>query len=622
MFFGTIFSINKNNNIKDKKTLKEKNDYSKLLSKNQAKKGLTRIEFDNFANTLDDTFLLKLDKKFNGFKLFHNKIIDFFHLNHQKKFNTLKKFLSNDNKYYRAGIPIVTDKNKVWVDAGSNHSLIIGTTNSGKTYSVIHILLMLCAMNGENIIVNDVKGELFATHYAFLKERGYKVCQINFIEPKKSNYYNPLAPAILYRKKAYKEYKDSLINYREDIIDLLNLIIEYDNNNIFDNISYQEILSKLPTPNFSRSFEVIADVCNKICQESKSQKDSFFNDVAGDVLEGLVYLFLEEYIIENGKIKFLKDDVINFSNILLLSNYLLPMGNKPSEIMNYLNKYRKKDDMSYLRLAKMLDTKADKTLSNIVQVLARVTKKLTLNADLINMMSTTDLNLSKIDDEKTAIFIIVHDEKDTFHNLTAIIIQQIYEELIATSRNNFSLGLTKSETLKIPFNFLWDEFANGARVDNIVNYQTAGRSRGVRFNFVIQDLGQLEALYGKDKAKTIMSNVVNIIFLLSSYNYTKQEISKACGDKIVYNKAHNRYDKQPVISTDRLSHLALGDGVIIRQRHNPYIAHFKPFNKYIFTKYLNDLRKKIPLPKERTLKSSTYYNLLKKDKEKEVEFFE
>jgi hypothetical protein len=164
----------------------------------------------------------------------------------------------------------------------------------------------------------------------------------------------------------------------------------------------------------------------------------------------------------------------------------------------------------------------------------------------------------------------------------------------------------------MPVHVVWDEFANGAKWDNVVNALTAGLSRGVRFYLVIQDFAQLITRYGKDKASTIRSNCQNLYYLLSGESGTLEEISKLCGSKIIWN--HNRQEKEivPVMSTDALQKLSFGEAIIIRQRKNPYRARLKPFNRYGFK------LPETPEPEERELLDTPVFNITDAIKSKYV----
>ena len=134
----------------------------------------------------------------------------------------------------------------------------------------------------------------------------------------------------------------------------------------------------------------------------------------------------------------------------------------------------------------------------------------------------------------------------------------------------------------MPVYVVWDEFANGARWDNIVNALTAGLSRGVRFCLVIQDFAQLDAKYGKDKANTIRSNCQNLYYLLAGEYSTLKDISELCGSKIIWNRNKQEKEIVPVLSTDALSKLSMGEVVIKRQRMNPIDTRLRSFDRYFF----------------------------------------
>ena len=160
------------------------------------------------------------------------------------------------------------------------------------------------------------------------------------------------------------------------------------------------------------------------------------------------------------------------------------------------------------------------------------------------------------------------------------LISQTYEELIKLTRTEEEEK--KAARLKVPVYVVWDEFANGAEWDNIVNALTAGLSRGVRFCLVIQDFAQLNTRYGNDKAKTIRSNCQNLYYLLAGEYQTLKDISDLCGSRIVWNQNRQEKESVPVLSTDALSKLSMGEAVIIRQRRNPTLQRLRAFDQYRF----------------------------------------
>ena len=60
-----------------------------------------------------------------------------------------------------AGVPLILNDKEAWVDNGEYHTLVIGSTGSGKTQTVIKPTVKLLAKAGESMIITDPKGEIY-----------------------------------------------------------------------------------------------------------------------------------------------------------------------------------------------------------------------------------------------------------------------------------------------------------------------------------------------------------------------------------------------------------------------------------------------------------------------------
>ena len=600
-------------------TLEERKRVSHLAWTHEAKKGTTRIEFDHKGQNKEDSTLRgHIDLFFDGPKKIYNRLIELLHLPDVRKFNTLKNWTIEDRKVHRrAGPPIVTRRSAVWVDAEDTHTMISGTTRAGKGFFIISILLQIIRMCGESVIVMDVKGEHYKTHAQSFKDAGYDVLKVDFIEPKKSLKWNPFGIIIRKYREAYDRYMKLLESpenreiQREIMVNSVIMPSLRDQDNQTDddrerikNLEEENRMlnDRLPKPNYSEAQELISDIAMRLCHEEDA-RDPFWSSSATTILEGYINFLLEEQTKdENGKIGFLPDEMISMKSVKMLHE----LGRNRSDIAKnagcssnleyYLKYYRKATDMSYLKLNEFINA-PENTRGSISAVFADKIKYFLTNEDILRMTSVSDFDLKQLGERKTAIFIAIHDEKGTYHELPSILISQIYEELIKSARKE------KNSRLRMPVHVVWDEFANGAKWDNVVNALTAGLSRGVRFYLVIQDFAQLITRYGKDKASTIRSNCQNLYYLLAGENETLEEISKLCGSKIVWN--HNRQEKElvPVMSTDALQKLSFGEAIIIRQRKNPYKARLRPFKKYGFRP------PETPEPEERELPDTPVFNI-------------
>ncbi len=578
-------------------TLEEKGRLSHMAGVYEAKKGTVRIEFDAKGKLKGDGSIRGLaDLLFDGVKRRYNALVGLAKLSDVHRLNTLEEWTIEGRKVHRrAGPPILTKKRAVWVDAKDSHSMICGTTRSGKGYFIVSILLQIIRMCHESAIIMDVKGEHYRTHAKSFMDEGYEVIRVDFIEPKRSKRWNPFGIIIRKYRQAHKEYLKLLEKdeYRKIMTDIsANALVlrvlknRKEDEKILEQIEELErengmLKERLPKPDYSEAHELIADIAMRLCHEEDA-RDPFWSSSATSILEGYISFLLEEKTVdESGKEHFLPDEMINMKSVKMLHE-LGKRRLQPSKydgcqsVLEYcLKHYRRTTDMSFMKLNEYVSA-PENTRGSISAVFADKIKYFLTNEDILRMTSVSDFDLKQLGEKRTAIFIAVHDEKGTYHELPSILISQIYEELIKSARSQ------KSLRLPIPVHVVWDEFANGAKWDNIVNALTAGLSRGVRFYLVIQDLAQLATRYGREKASTIRSNCQNLYYLLSGDSSTLEEISKLCGTKIVWNANRQEKESVPVLSTDALQKLSFGEAVIIRQRKNPFKTRLRPFDRYGF----------------------------------------
>ena len=584
-------------------TREEKKRVSRIASRHEAKKGTQRLEFNSEGQNLQNsTFRGRIDILFDSIKRLWNNLITALRVSDIHKFNTLHEWkIGEETTSRRGGPPILTSRRRIWVDAADTHSLVVGTTRSGKTFSIVNILIQSLRMSGESMIIMDVKGELYKTHGQSLINDGYDVKVVDFINPKKSVRWNPLGIIIKKYREAYNEYQGqmSLPENREIVNEISQdriLIAQFKrqiartDGNHDDLLKQIKILEKeieslkamLPKPNYSEAEELISDIAMRLCHEEDA-RDPFWSSSATTILEGYINFLLEQKIRdENGNMVFLPDEMINMRSVKMLHDqgktWIDPekYDNCSSILEYFITKKRKQTDQSYMKLIEFVRS-PDNTRGSISAVFGDKIKYFLANEDILNMTSVSEFDLKQLGEKKTAIFIGIHDEKGTYHELPSILISQTYEELIKLARNE-----TDNSRLKVPVYVVWDEFANGSRWDNIVNALTAGLSRGVRFCLVIQDFAQLNTKYGKDRANTIRSNCQNLYYLLAGEYSTLKDVSDLCGSKIIWN--HNRQEKEtvPVLSTDALSKLSMGEVVIKRQRMNPILTRLRSFDRYCF----------------------------------------
>lgn len=205
------------------------------------------------------------------------------------------------------------------------------------------------------------------------------------------------------------------------------------------------------------------------------------------------------------------------------------------------------------------------------------------------MTSNTDFELEDIGKEKTAVFLVIPDEKEARHILGSLFIDQTYQSLIKVAQEQ------KNGRLPYRVNFILDEFANMPPIKNFSNKITVSRSRNIRFYLIIQDFDQLKEKY-KEQTGTIKSNCNNWIYLLTADNNTAKEISTRLGkytitssrvststklNKVDFNISNDKsLIGRELATPDELMKFELGEGIFMQTRLNPIKSKFFQIDDY------------------------------------------
>lgn len=559
-----------------KKADRDKKNFSHISSVHEAKKGLARVQFAKDEKERweynEGSKLAIMDKVFDLPKRGINGILTFFRVEDRRKLNTVRKWEINGvDKTMRAGLPVYMPrfrKKTMFLDVNDVHNLLIGTTNSGKSMSMILQMIETVRMSGECGVFNDPKGELYEYTAQQFKDDGYEVIRLNFVNPEASDDWGILQYVWDEYKKAYSIYREELEQWNEE----------------GKNLSSGEKASWLirkPEPDFSIAIEYLTDIASILTYE-KNTDSAFWNDSAKDLIVGQAAYLMEECLRNEA----VSEEMINFKSIKLAADIgdepltkqqASALGISAKTVMEALLELgRKPDDTSTINLNAYCKG-AEQTKKSIKSVFNSKISILTMNEQIMRMTSKSSFDIKELGHKKMAIYLIVHDEKETYYPLVTMFIKQLYESVINEARGN-------KGRLPIPVNVIIDEAGNCPPFKNIAPMLTAGRSRGVRFTLAVQDTSQLVEKYGDHIATTIQNNCTNTVYLLGSQPETLKRFSEMCGNKQVWIPARQMYETRPLISVDRLQHMNLGEVVVHRQRKAPFITRMIPYNKCRFYK--------------------------------------
>ena len=434
-------------------------------------------------------------------------------------------------KIKNGGIPVTMLDGKYYYSDSFEHTLIIGSTGSGKTQCEILPLIFNLGYAGESMVINDVKGELYSYTSNFLKKQGYQIRVINLRDALASDGWNPL-------HLPYKYFKDGNIDLAGDLIE-----------------------------NFAKSLT-----------KNLSSKDMYWEKSATSVLTALCYAIIEDAP---------KEEQVHLYSIYTM---LVEHGAKTIDRFNSLDLYFQQKPFGNIAKNSYATGSFAKgeTRATLFSVLATCIKMFS-DTGIANLTSRTDFELDSIGKEKTAVFLIIPDEKESRHDLASLFVDQCYQALV-NSAQSLSNG-----KMPIRVNFILDEFANMPPISSISNKITVSRSRNIRFYLVIQDFEQLKEKY-KDSAGTIKSNATNWIYLLTSDNESAKEISSRLGkytisssrvststrlEQLDYNISNDKsLMGRELMMPDELMRFKFGEAIFMGTRMHPIKATIVPISKY------------------------------------------
>jgi len=355
------------------------------------------------------------------------------------------------------------------------NTLVCGGSGAGKTR-------FYCKPNAmqanTSFVILDPKGEILRDVGHLLEAKGYRIKVLDLINMEKSHCYNPFV-------------------YLRSENDVQRLVT-----NLF----------KATTPKGSQS------------------NDPFWDTAASMLLMALVfYLYYEA-----------PEEEQNFSMVMeMLRAASIEEGDDyiPAPLDRLFNELEiKAPEHIALKYYRAYHSGASKTLKSIQVTLASRLEK--FNLDSLAMLTNTDeLELSRLGEEKTALFALIPDNDTSFSFLISILYTQVFQQLF------YQADHVHGGSLPVPVHFLMDEFANLALPDDFDKILSVMRSRNVSVSIILQNLAQLKKLFEKEW-ESIVGNCDEFLYLggneQGSHKYVSELLGKETIDTNTYGKSKGR----------------------------------------------------------------------------------
>lgn len=392
--------------------------------------------------------------------------------------------------------------------AKSAHTLIIGTTGSGKTTSFINpsVQILSNTKSKSSMLISDPKGELYSLHAKALEKRGYDVKVLDLRNPYCSIRWNPL-------EKPFLQYQQML--KLEDKIEACEEFGYY----IFEGVKYyneDEMKAQVQVKKqelYDEIYEDLHDIVSVLCP-ILNKGEPIWESGAKNFILAITLAMLEDSENENLGMTI---DKFNFYNIMKIATNT---QNDCEDLRDYFNA---RSPMSKsVSLSKQVLDAGDKTRGSY---LSTIFDKLSMFSDMsiCSLTSANEIDFSEIALKPTVVFLQIPDEKETRHTLASMVILQAYKQLVARANTYPDLSLPRSVY------FLLDEFGNLPRVYKLEQMITVGRSRKIWFALVVQSYAQLAKVYDDKSADIIKSNCNIQLFVGTTDLKTIEDFSKLCG---------------------------------------------------------------------------------------------
>ena len=408
--------------------------------------------------------------------------------------------------------------------------LVVGGSGSGKTRYFIKPNLLQCTSKSPPVsfVVTDPKGGLIQECGLALLKNGYKIRTMNTINFHKSMRYNPFA----------------YIHEEKDILKLVTTLMTN-------------------------------------TKGEGQGGDPFWDKAERLLLTSLIaYLHYEAPAEEQ-----------NFATLLEMLN-TMQVSEEDEDYQNpvdllFEDLAKKKPNSFAGRQYKLYKLAAGKTAKSIlISCGARLSP-----FDIQEIRDATmydELELDKLGDRKTALFLIMSDTDSTFNFLISMIYSQLFN-LLCDKADDVYGG-----KLPVHVRCLIDECANIGQIPQLEKLVATIRSREISACLVLQTRSQLKAIY-KDNADTIVGNMDSQIFLGGSEPTTLKDLAEALGKETIdsYNNSDTRgnspsygtnYQKlgHELMSRDELAVLDGGKCILQLRGVRPFLS-----DKYDLTQHPN-----------------------------------
>lgn len=152
--------------------------------------------------------------------------------------------------------------------------------------------------------------------------------------------------------------------------------------------------------------------------------------------------------------------------------------------------------------------RAEKMDASIIGILSEKLNGLNFDGAVRMFSQKERIRFRDLGREKTAVFLSISDTDRSMDRLVGLFYTQALHELCVSADTDYP-----DHRLPVPVRFILDDFATNAYIPDFQNIISVIRSREIYVSIILQSITQLNALYGRENAETIINNCDNCLYL-------------------------------------------------------------------------------------------------------------
>lgn len=348
----------------------------------------------------------------------------------------------------------------------NDNILVVGGSGVGKTRSIVRPNILQAT---GSYIISDPKGNLYDLYHSYLRDKGYRVERLDFVNPRRST-------------------------------------VRY---NFFSYIHNQTDILK---------------IANMLCGNERTQsKDRFWDQSAQILIQACISYLYENSYVESADL----GAVMDLLHVAQRSEPTIRSQDyTPSQLDKQFEAYAKENPNSMTaRCYASISMNPVRTWNCVVSMATSMYGAFDTE-EVRDLVKEDSVHLDQIGSRKTALFVVVSDTDRSMDLIANIFFSQAMQELcrVADARAN--------NRLAVPVRFILDDFATNVHIDQFPRMISSIRSRAISTMLMVQAEAQLRSGYDDD-AETVISNCDTYVYLGGNDVNTAENVGRRCDRRML-----------------------------------------------------------------------------------------